>query len=306
MEVNIEKYFKRFYPFTNENIKEMHNYLDFRDKDILTVCGSGDLILNMILWGAKRIDTFDINRDCIWYYELKKAGILGLERKEFIEFFCFEDYPVPYQYNKKAFSKKVYNKLVPFLKTEAKEYWDFHFGNIFNSGLNIRSNAKLFMKEPVGYKENIKCNDYLNNDENYCLLREKIRNFDIKFYHVNVTDLNRTLNIKYDYIFLSNISSYMDLLFDKDTLIQFRNLIVGLLPYLKDKGIIQIGYLYNYKLPLYGPYYVENDWTYIHDVMLINSLFDNKHLWCLPVNSVLEYPKNDTDIVMLYKKRVKR
>ena len=133
MEINIEKYFKRFYPFTNENIKEMHNYLDFRDKDILTVCGSGDLILNMILWGAKRIDTFDINRDCIWYYELKKAGILGLERKEFIEFFCFEDYPVPYQYNKKAFSKKMYNKLVPFLKSEAKEYWDFHFGNVFNS-----------------------------------------------------------------------------------------------------------------------------------------------------------------------------
>ena len=45
------------YTYTNEDIKGYLSYFDLQDKNILTVTGSGDHVLNMLL-SVDEIDTF--------------------------------------------------------------------------------------------------------------------------------------------------------------------------------------------------------------------------------------------------------
>ena len=53
--------FGKIYSMTTENIYGFLNNLDLKDKDILTISGSGDQRLNAYLLGAKNVTTFDIN-----------------------------------------------------------------------------------------------------------------------------------------------------------------------------------------------------------------------------------------------------
>lgn len=57
-----------FYYFTNENIKDFFDLLDFtNDTHALTVCGSGDQVLNLINKGVKNIDVFDSNKLAFYF-----------------------------------------------------------------------------------------------------------------------------------------------------------------------------------------------------------------------------------------------
>ena len=53
--------FNSIYPFTSENIAGYMKYLSLTGKKVITVTGSTDHILNVILQGAAEITTFDIN-----------------------------------------------------------------------------------------------------------------------------------------------------------------------------------------------------------------------------------------------------
>lgn len=76
------------YLFTTENIS---GYLDkippFENKNVLSVCASGDHAFECLLRGAKNVDVFDINYLQQYVLELKSKMIQNLSYKDFKRFF---------------------------------------------------------------------------------------------------------------------------------------------------------------------------------------------------------------------------
>lgn len=107
------------YTFTNENIKQYLQYFDLHQKDILTVTGSGDHVLNMLLSVAK-IDAFDINLFAYYFLILKKYAVATLELDEYLSFLSME---------KPNFDKKVFEKIKSNWQQEreALEFFEYLF-----------------------------------------------------------------------------------------------------------------------------------------------------------------------------------
>ncbi len=85
---NRDDIFDEIYPFTNENIKEMFDFFDFKDKNCLCVLGSSDQTFDMYLRGAKSVTAFDINPLTKYLFYLKRAALKAdLTKEEYLSFF---------------------------------------------------------------------------------------------------------------------------------------------------------------------------------------------------------------------------
>ena len=62
----------RVYQWSNESMKALFRNFSVKDKDVLTVVGSGDQVFGSLYNGAKSVDTFDANKLAIYYYFLRK------------------------------------------------------------------------------------------------------------------------------------------------------------------------------------------------------------------------------------------
>lgn len=192
------------YKASNENMSDS-NYVELlkNNKSILSVIGSGDQILNAILFDSLDIDAFDINRFAKYYLEFKMAAVMTLSYEEYLDFF----------YDNKTFKRKFYQKIVDNMKGEPKEFWDsiadykvitlgkdkYSPNDVYNSG--------LFIPGIIPQDRAVKNNPYLTK-ENYYLLRSKINEAKIRYYKGNIFGLDRTLDRPYDFINLSNICMY--------------------------------------------------------------------------------------------------
>ena len=63
------------YMFTNENIKEITKKLNLSNKNILTVCSSGDQYFNFLLEKNTDVAVYDINIISKYILFLKEAAI---------------------------------------------------------------------------------------------------------------------------------------------------------------------------------------------------------------------------------------
>ena len=68
--VKVPSKLKRGYFSTNESLKYIKSF-DIKDKDVLTVCGSGDQAFISLINGAKKVDAFDNNPLQYYILELK-------------------------------------------------------------------------------------------------------------------------------------------------------------------------------------------------------------------------------------------
>ena len=68
---------------TEDSASVFHHFRDYiKGQKVLTVTGSGDAILDLLLYGAKKIVSFDVNKSTIFYSKLKIAFIKsGLDKK---------------------------------------------------------------------------------------------------------------------------------------------------------------------------------------------------------------------------------
>ena len=223
------------YTFTNECIKDYLNFFDLKDKKILTVTGSGDHILNMLL-AVNNIDTFDINLYAYYFYVLKKYALITLELDEYLDFFLDKEI----NYNKKVFNKIKQNWNNEFY---IKDFFEYVFRN-YNKNTPLFTNNKYQDKEK--YIEN---NTYLD-EINYYKLKKNLQNKNVNFINSNFTKLN--LTDKYDYIFISNITDYLNNMFDNNSLRSYKKFLYkSIIPYLKENGKI-ISYLYNGEIKGYS------------------------------------------------------
>ena len=285
-----ENDFDFIYPFTTENIDGYLSKIDVDNKDVLTVCSSGDHVLNLILKGAKKIDTFDISPLSKYYLNLKIAGVKALEYKEFLDFFRYVDYPKAFENNSKAFDFKKYLKISPYLDKYTRTFWDSLYMEF--DGIELRENEFLFSRDEDKNRVLVNINAYLK-EENYYKLKSILnsKEYDIKFYYNNMLELPNVLKDKYDIIMLSNIPQYLNGIYEYKSITyclnKFRELIDKLSNKLNNNGLIVTNYYYNVK-DINKNDRENEDVSYMYDFPLVNQVFEGK-LEYLTFNGVKDY-----------------
>lgn len=231
------------YLYTNENLNGYYNQMDFNDKSILTVVGSGDHILSAVVRGVTRVDAFDVSGYALMAYYLKEAAIKTLEYEEYITYFLSSN---------ECFSNEYYARIRASLRPDALTFWDSIYEKYKD---NPRMILNLF-REPENqilryFNTTEKAQRLANvisyfDSEKYYQLRKNLEKCQINCYIRDVKDLD-DLGSSYDYILLSNISKYqLDLDFGN-----FREAISRYISKLNILGEIKLGYFWGAQDPEY-------------------------------------------------------
>lgn len=185
------------YKISNERTQDYYSYLIGREK-VLSVIGSGDQILNLILEGSKEIDAFDISSFPKYFLYLKMAAIKALSKEEYIEFF----YEVSHR---SEVYDDMYDRISFYLDDEISSFWDslfnfFDWQDIYNS--------TLFSSELYIAVNAINQNKFLQCDAAYEELRRALDDVVINVYEGDIFDLSCRIDGTYDLVYLSNIVYY--------------------------------------------------------------------------------------------------
>lgn len=263
--------YQPIYLFTNENIKAITNNISFLNKEVLTVCSSGDQIFNMLLAGSKSIDAFDINIFTKYFYYLKEAAILSLSYQDFFDFF----FPSKMLKKNKVFSKDLFNKLEPNIKNkEARIFWNTLF-EIYPGRKLYYSN--LFISNNYSKSINMKCNNYLKDETQYNMLKKYLNTYQLSFKRIDIcTNITQELNQKkYNLIYLSNILDKLE----KDTELEYvktiKKIIMNLKQHLYPNGIIGVCYLFCYM----DDYWYESPKSNLKSKIIRDNYFENDYYY---------------------------
>ena len=195
--------FFQLYPFTTENINAYMKYFDLKDKSLLTVGSSSDQAINASIARCSDITICDICPLTKYFYFLKIAALLTLNRDTFLKFLCKET--TNNEYNRQYLSKTIFNKIKNTLKSldyESYYIWEYIFDNYNKSIID-----RLFRNDINGLERIIYCNRYLKNDSTYNQARETIMNTSVSFKTADITQIKDDKS--FDNIWLSNIAHYL-------------------------------------------------------------------------------------------------
>lgn len=220
--------FNSIYPFTSENIAGYMNDLDLIGKKVITVTGSTDHILNAILQGTTKITTFDINPLTKPYMDLKISAVKNLSYEDFIQFLLFEG-SMNLDYN-------IISSLD--MSNQSKTFWLEQLSKFNNNGIELR-NSSLFNTKYFNPNSKLWQNLYLEKSK-FNLLKRQLQDVSINFIRTSLKDLK--IEDDYDYMFLSNISDYLNLMYEGDELRKYRDL---LSEFKKRVNTIYFAYLYD-------------------------------------------------------------
>ncbi|MFA5061296.1 MAG: DUF3419 family protein [Candidatus Pacearchaeota archaeon] len=229
----------KVYPFTTENLAEYMGELGFEGKNVLTVIGSGDHVINPFFFGAKSVVGFDINRLALLFAELKIKALQHLDIRDFKDYF--------FTGSKRTMDHRIYEGLKRNLSEECVSFFDSLYKKYKKDGRQIRQ-SKLFNKRFDINELRTVCNLYLHSDFNYIRTRINIRNGRVKLINSDVRDLTSKLEDNFEVILLSNLADYSQDLFPGETnyLDSFcEEILVPLRKHLTLGGIICAAYVYD-------------------------------------------------------------
>ena len=242
--------FNSIYPFTSENIAGYMEGLDLTDKKVITVTGSTDHILNVVLQGATEITTFDINSLTKPYMDLKISAIKNLSYEDFMKLLLFE-----------SNMNLDYNIILSLdMSNESKMFWLEQLSKFNNNGNRLR-NSSLFNTKYFNPNSKLWQNLYLEQSK-YNLLKQQLKDVNITFINTSLKDLR--IDEYFDYMFLSNISDYLKLMYNSDVLKKYRDL---LNEFQKRVDTIYFAYLYDIEN--------SNPRTEIDDLRKVREIFLN-------------------------------
>lgn len=230
--------FYTLYPFTTENIDGYIDLFNLKDKSLLTLGSSSDQAINAGLVGCKNITIFDICPSTKFYYYLKLASLLSLEREIFLRFLCKTNYRKNTSSNPDLYKKHIFDRIKETLKSldyESYVIWDYLFHKYGSKEI-----SRLFTIDVNQVDSIIGCNRYLVDDDMYQLARKKMPDVDIKFIKGDV--LSPRLNEKYDNVWLSNVGKYL-------TEEEISIMIEKMTSLLKQNGRMLINYFYSTDIP---------------------------------------------------------
>jgi len=224
----------KIYLMTTENIRGFLEQFDLHNKEVLTVAGSGDQMLNSYLIGAKNVTCFDINPLAFYQVKLKKAAVHSLSYQEYLNFFFMEF--------GKILDRDLFEKVASELDQETLDFFMYLYDNYNNEQIM----DKIYYRFSPSLEKMKRMNTYLE-EENYELLKYNLEDKEVSFIHSDITQLRNNLPKNfYDLILLSNISDSIIDIWPEDCLKNFKRLIHSLSKNLADNGIIQVGYIYDY------------------------------------------------------------
>ena len=179
IEFNSEKFasISKIYSFTTENISGYFNYLDFKNKNVLTVSASGDHIINAFYKGARSVTGFDINYLALVFTELKLIAIQELSYKQFLEIFLINDIN-NISKNLNALNYKQYIELREKLTENSRKILDDLYSEFNNDGYKLR-NSYIFNNKYDNNSLKIESNLYLKNELEFNKAKEQIKDKEI-------------------------------------------------------------------------------------------------------------------------------
>lgn len=267
--------FNSIYPFTTENIAGYMKKLDLENKKVITVTASGDHILNLVVKGCKYITAYDINPLAQKYAKLKLAGMRQLDYKDFLKVFLYE--------TSDTLKYEIIKSLE--LEQEISDYWITELKRHNNNGLELRKSI-LFNTKYFNPASKIKQNLYLD-EENYQKTREKLSSININYINTDIKELK--LSSSYDYMFLSNISDYLNQMFTNNYLEKYANL-------LNQFSVENIYFAYLYDI------YNKTPRSIIDNITEVKKVFRNMQIE--QFDTALENANEDAhDAVLILKKR---
>jgi len=191
------------YIYATEMVGSYYSILDIKNKKILTVCGSGDQVLNAYFLGAKKVVGFDLNKRSELITLLKISALRELSYGEFLKFFGERGSNSSLDYGLyKKIQKKLSKKALRFFDTLYKKYG-------FDGEKIARSD---YFRQRWDFETDTKrINLYLRDEQSYMRLREIMARTKQEFVQGNAKDIYRAKklgNEKFDVINLSNVPNY--------------------------------------------------------------------------------------------------
>lgn len=235
--------YSRGYFCTNENIKK---YLELvkveQDTKALSVLASGDHVFNLITKGITNIDTFDINRLSLYI-------ALGLKRAMIIKYNYLKYLEVCYKLTNPFLSLNdlgdIINELLPLMNKKIRKFWQEIISFNYERQKNYQNSTNLFYlitQNTYGFKKSTRGNIFLENENEYNKLRNKIASVNINFQNNDIMNLP---DQKYNIILLSNILTYYESQYQKAFNKEERKMVLSKLEnLLKDEGIIFLNYFF--------------------------------------------------------------
>ena len=283
--------FSRLYPFTTENISGYIKDFDLRDKTLLTVGSSGDQVINASLFDCVDQTVVDICPYTKFYFYLKKACILSFSLNEFMNFFCYNDYPQFCRDNKDVFSKEKFEEVKDLLRVldyESFLFWD----ELFSLYEPEKVRKELFSSDEDRSFVLQGMNLYMRDEDSFNLSKIKIRSVNPKFICDDI--MNVKLNRNYDNIWLSNLGLYLGI--DK-----LKVLVDRLDPCLSEKMLL----CYLYKTEEKTKY--KKDWSEIYDLKRLKATLgeyvSSFNTFCGVRGILFEDERYDRDSILIYEKR---
>ena len=177
------------YKTTNEDIT-IYQHLFQNKKNLMSIIGSGDQVLNAIASGIYNIDCCDISVFPKYFLELKIGAIKALSKEEYIKFILDD------------FDEDLYDKTRPYLSKDSLEFWDSLF-NFFES--YIIYNSTLFSSQTYNVELQIDRNLYLRD---YKKIKTEVEKANINYYDGDIYDVLNETNKMYDLVNLSSVIFY--------------------------------------------------------------------------------------------------
>lgn len=233
----------RVWHFTNENVRNYIDLLTLNKTDrVLTVCSSGDQILNLVNKGITSIDAFDINALTYPFFQLKVAMMFAYGYRDFFKYFK----RLSFDAKSRTEEYDIFQTIKPYLREPYASFWE----RLYKDNLEKNPSRKCPLLSAVGqgYTEKQKLiflNPYLANPFEYEKTKRSLHAATINFKDIDVLAIRDLFTGPYDKIILSNIVDYLrpkDI--DKLTFETFVSTVLD--PILTEDGKVLLDYIFYY------------------------------------------------------------
>lgn len=202
------------YRFTNEWLEGLFSKINYKNKNILSIVGSGDHIFSSIMNNATSVTCFDQSIYACFFAELKYSGIVNLEYEEFNGFFGEPLKNNEYGHmmigdsdfiDTNTFDIGTYEKIKDELSNITKEFFDEIIKKKLNyEGVEIPYAYAYMTGTDSGFTK--KYTPYLKSKENFNRTKDCLSD-RILFYPMHFWEFIRQTERNFDLIYLSNIQT---------------------------------------------------------------------------------------------------
>lgn len=184
------------YLWTNEDMK-LYPKENLKGKNILTITSSGDHALNAILNGGGIIDSFDVNQFSKYVSALKIAMIKKYGYYDFFKRMDWIENMESLNFNSK---ENIIDSIREYLSHDEYLFWStFEY---------LRINNKVNFNDVINVYGSLKKNAY-TDAFSYNKLKRNLKKAKITYYDSDIMDIEKSVNKKYDRVFLSNVLEYV-------------------------------------------------------------------------------------------------